>query len=461
MRTVPALVALACVACTSSAARQARQLYDRGDYAGAAQLADAKLAGRAGDDDLWGVRIRALLAQGDARGVAADYAKYVAARGGDDADLVIDMAIATLDQGLDSTSAEVRIQSIGYIEDLALEPLAEDVMDQMESEDDRVAAAAAVAILRGHPQAPYILEQLQHSDDPLARAIAIEGIGRKVGKHADDDLRRAAADPDPRVRAAAMGALGGVFDEVSTRSLAEGLADADPMVRTAAARALADRRRGALAAYAKTALADEAAAVRLAGVAILAAAKDVPGLQALLGGADLVVAVQAAAALRGADPAGAARAIDAALASDQSAVRVGAVNLMQAAVGKGEAFRRAHPLLADKDLAVRLAAARVLAYQEHADEAIPVFAAALDGTERLSAAADLARLGDARGTAALSAAILSAKRPADRARAAAMHGSARRITPGLVASLADPSGQVRVVAAFYLIKLARDERIEE
>ena len=460
MRIVSGLVALTCLACTSSAARQAKQMYDRGDYAGAAQLADTNLAGRPGDDDLWNVRIRALLAQGDGARLATDYAKYVATRGGDDADLVIDLATATLDQGLDSTSVDVRLQTIGYIEDLALEALAEDVMDQMESEDDRIAAAAAVAVLRGHPQAPYILEQLQHSDDPQARAIAIEGIGRKVGKHADDDLRKAAADPDPRVRVAAMIALGGIFDEVSTRSLAEALGDPEAAVRAAAARSLADRRRGDLAGFAQKALADETAAVRLAGVAILAAAKDTAGLQALLGSDDAIVAVQAAAALKGADLAGATRAIDAALARSESAVRVGAVNLMEAALGKGESVRRAHVLLADPDLAVRLAAARVLAYQKaHPAEAVAVFAAALDGAERLSAAADLARLSDPRGVATLSAALLSAKRPIDRVRAATMHGSAHRITPGLVAALADPSGQVRVVAAFYLIKIARNEQV--
>jgi HEAT repeat protein len=459
MRIASGLAALTCLACTSSAARQAKHLYDRGDYAGAAQLADSELVGRPGDDDLWNVRIRALLAQGDGARIAGDYAKYVQARGGDDPDLVIDMATATLDQGLDSMSVDVRIQTIGFIEDLALEPLAEDVMDQMESEDDRIAAAAAVAVLRGHPQAPYLLEQLQHSDDPHARAIAIEGIGRKVGKHADDDLRKAAADPDPRVRVAAMIALGGIFDEVSTRSLGEALADPDATVRAAAARSLADRRRGDLAGFARKALADESAAVRLGGVAILAAGKDTAGLQALLGGDDPVIAVQAAAALEGADPAGAAQAVDAALARSESAVRVGAVNLMEAALGKAAAFERAHRLLADADLAVRLAAARVLAYQKHAAEAIPVFAAALDGTERLSAAADLARLGDARGVATLSAALQSAKRPADRVRAAQMHGSAHRITPGLVAALADQSGQVRVVAAYYLIKIARNEQV--
>src|SRR5687768_10294827 len=93
--------------CTSTAARQARPLYDRGDYAGAAKSADAGLAEHASDEALWHVRIRALLAQGDARGVAAAYERYRATRGGDDAGLVTDMAIATLGQALKSTSLDV------------------------------------------------------------------------------------------------------------------------------------------------------------------------------------------------------------------------------------------------------------------------------------------------------------------------------------------------------------------
>jgi len=458
MRPAPILaLALACaLGCTSTAARQARRLYEHGDYAGAAQLADQELARHAGDDALWGVRIRALLAQGDARAVATAYAQYRAVRGSDDAALVADLAEATLGQGLQSTSIDVRVQTIEYVEDLMIEGLAQDVMDEMASDDDRVAAAAAVAVLRGHPQAPYLLEQLQHSDDPLARAIAIEGIGRKVGSHAGEDLRTAAADVDPRVRTAAMIALAGLDDDSTTRSLAEAQTDVDPGVRAAAARSLATRRRGDLPGYAEVALADAAMSVRLAGVALLAAAKDTARLQALLGGDDLVIAVQAAAALHGDDPTGATRAIDAALASDQPVIRAAAINLMEVALGKDAALERGRARLVDADVVPRLAAARLVGYLRYAAEAIPVLAAALDGPERLSAAADLIKLGDDRGVEVLSAAVLDGAKPSDRLRAVSMHGSAHRITPGLVAALADASGQVRVVAAYELTKLARN-----
>jgi HEAT repeat protein len=463
--------------CTSTAARQARQLYDRGDYAGAAKSADAGLAEHGSDSALWQVRIRALLAQGDARGVAAAYERYRATRGGDDAELVKDMAIATLGQALKSTSLDVKVQAIGYVEDLMLMPLAEDVMDLMAHDDDRVAAAAAVAVLNGHPQAPYLLEQLQRSDDPAARALAIEGIGRKVGKHAADDLRQAAADPDARVRIAAMGALAGLSDETTTRALAEAQRDAEPSVRAAAARSLAARKQGDLVGFARVALADAALSVRLVGVALLATAKDQAALLDLTGGEDVGVAIAAAAALHGADPAAATRApatasperpddgsagtasavraIDAGLASALAVDRIAALNVAEAALGSAAALERGRAKLADPDVTVRVAAARLVGYLGAATDAIPVLAAALDGPERLSAAADLVLLGDDRGVTVLSSALLDAKRPDARLRAVSMHLTARRITPGLVAALADPNGQVRGVAAYTLIKLAR------
>jgi HEAT repeat protein len=460
MRSATLLLAAGLAGCTSSAASQARRLYDNGDFAGAARLADQELAGNTGDEDLWHVRIRALLAQGDRAGVADAYSRYRQMRGKDDGSLVTDMAIATLGQGLQSTSSDVRVETIGWIERLELEPLAQDVMDQMESDDDRVAAAAAVAVINGHPQAAYLVEDLQHSSDPVARAIAIQGIGRKVGEKAGDDLRKAMVDPEPIVRAAACDALSYVKDDASTRSLIEALADEDAVVRTAAARSLAVRRMGDLSGYARVALVDPNANVRIAGIALLVSAGDTAGLQTLLAGDDPVLAVHAAGALAGADPAGAARAIDTALASSDPQARIGAINTMQAALGATAAVERARALVGDPDVAVRLAAARLLAYGKLVDEATPVLVAALDSDERLSAAADLAKLGDTRGTTLLSTAVLEPRKASERAKAALMHGSAHRITPGLVAALADQSGQVRVIAAYQLINITRDRREE-
>ncbi|HSK00880.1 MAG TPA: hypothetical protein VK932_06555, partial [Kofleriaceae bacterium] len=105
---------------------------------------------------------------------------------------------------------------------------------------------------------------------------------------------------------------------------------------------------------------------------------------------------------------------------------------------------------------VRLAAARTLASTGEQAAAIELFAAALAGDSALSAAADLARLGDARGTELLDRTVRDAAAGPDaRAAAAAAHVTARRVTPGLVAALADASAVVRVEAAAALVAIAR------
>jgi HEAT repeat protein len=105
---------------------------------------------------------------------------------------------------------------------------------------------------------------------------------------------------------------------------------------------------------------------------------------------------------------------------------------------------------------VRLAAARVLAHGGDRGAAITVLVAAMTGDTALSAATDLAELGDSRGIQALDAAVRDTKATPDhRAQAALAHRSARKVTPGLVAALADTNGVVRVEAATALVMIAK------
>jgi HEAT repeat protein len=85
-----------------------------------------------------------------------------------------------------------------------------------------------------------------------------------------------------------------------------------------------------------------------------------------------------------------------------------------------------------------------------------VFTAALgDADQGIQAAADLASLGDPAGLKALSDATRDPKRTVEqRAAAAAAHRTAHRVTPGLVAALADPNSLVRIEAAAALGALA-------
>jgi HEAT repeat protein len=448
-----------------SRAQHTVALYETGDYAGAARTADAELASHPGDEALWQMRIRAALALGDRPGVAKAYAAYRDRLGGDDdRELLRDLAIATLGQALASPSVKLKVAAIEAVEAAELEPLADQVAQRMRDDDDRVVAAAAVAVLHGAPDAPKAAGDMLRSEDAEARRIAVEGIARKVGKLALADLEAAGGDPDPRVRRAALRWLGQLQDAGAAELLTRHLRDPDEAVRAAAATALA-RVGAASRELARVALADPALAVRLAGIELLAAAHARAELAALADDGDPVVATEAAIAAGGGLPA--ARALDRAASAAAWATRAGAANLAVRAVGKDAAVVVARKLAGDAELSVRLAAARVLAHAGDRNSrdrnsrdrtaAAAIFAAALASLDhQLDAAIDLAALDDARGITALDHAIGDPERAAPaRAAAAAAHGAAHRITPGLVAALADDSGAVRVEAAAVLALMTR------
>jgi len=439
-------------ACASHNGR-AVSLYESGDYAGAAHAADEGLKAHPGDDGLWQMRIRAALALGDADAVTRAYGDYARQRDGDDRDLLRDLAIATLGQALASPSAKLKIVAIEAVEAAELQSLADQVGERMGDDDDRVAATAAVAVLHGFPQAPQVASQMLHSENAEARRIAIDGIGKKVGALAAVDLAKAIGDSDPRVRRAAARWVGQLKIKDAADVLARRLrSDPDEAVRAAAATALARLATGDLAADAKQALADKALAVRLAAIDLVVAAKQTQLLAGLAEDPDPMLATEAAIALKRSDLA--ARALARAAASDSWTTRAGAANTAIRALGETDGVALAVKLLADKELEVRLAAARALAHSGRQDDAKRVFEAVSD--QNVSAAADLADLGDARGLVALGAAVRDMKRgPDQRAQAASAHRLAHRVTPGLVGALADPNGVVRVEAASAIAVLAR------
>lgn len=458
MRLAPLVLALA--ACGPSAAAQhAQTLLDRGDYRGASQYAEGELAKHPDDAQLHRVRLRALLGLGDARAAVDDYRTWYQARGNhDDLPALRTMAMTTIWQGLHAPSAQLKLQAIRAVERLELEALAEDVGQAMGDDSDVVAAAAAVAILRAYPQAPEVADQMLHSDDAQARAIAVEGIGRKARGYAADDLRPALADPDPRVRAAAATAIGALGDNRDTTILLELAGDASAEVRAAALRGLATGARsprGEVAARARTALADEALSVRLAAVPVIARAEGKEGLRALLASPDAMVAVSAARAIG--DRAGAVAAFDRGLAATDETVRAGVVNLLASGLEAGAARARAQAAMKDASVVVRLAAARAQAYLGATDAAIAGFAeiagtASFDPGDRADAAAELARLGDARGAPILIE--LGGSDDAAVRRAVVIgHLGAGTITPALWAALADDQAALRLDAAAALLTL--------
>jgi HEAT repeat protein len=440
-------------------AQQAVVLYEHGDYAGAARAADSGLAAHPSDEALWQMRVRAALAQGDAAGVGKAYAAYRAQlNGDDDRPLLRELAIATLGQALASPSVKLKIAAIDAVADAELQPLADQVADRMTDDDDRVVAAAAIAVMHGYQDAPRFAGQMLHSEDAEARRIAVDGIGKKIGKLALADLEKAGEDPDARVRRTAIRWLGQLKDADAVELLTKRMHDPDEAVRAASASALARIGIGNLPELGKLALADHALAVRLAGIELLVAAhlaETQAKLTALTDDPDPMVAAEAAIARGGGELA--AKAIDRAASAGEWTVRAGAANLAMRALGKEAALALARKLAGDPELAVRLAAARVLAHGGDRPAAAAIFATALtDPDLALQAAVDLAAQDDERGVQALDAAVRDPEHgPPARAAAAAAHHTAHRITPGLVAALADESGVVRVEAAAALALLSR------
>ncbi len=438
-------------------AQQSVSLYEAGDYAGAAKAADDGLAKHPQDEGLHQMRVRAALAQGDSLGLARAYHNYKSAIGEDDKELVREVAIATLEAGLQSPSAKMNVLAIQAIEAAELQELADAVAQKMESKDDRVVAAAAIAILRGgYLQAPGVAADLLASENAEARAIVIEGLGKKAGTLALDDLRRAATDPDPRVRRIAIRWLGQLKDQSAVALLTRRMRDPDEAVRAASATGLARIGIGNLESLGSQALKDHALAVRLAGIELLAAAKRIDRLvQVAESDRDPMVAAEAALEAKRSDLAIAA--VQKAAQAELWTMRAGAANLATRAFGRDKAAPFLLGLTSDNDAGVRLSAARALAHAGDKATALRVFAAALEDPERrLSAAQDLAVLGDPRGIAILDEAARDLGATPDvRSAAVNAHRGARVITAGLVAALADSSGLVRVEAAAVLISLAK------
>lgn len=459
MRCAWLICVLALQAACANHAKPSVALYEKGDYVGAARAAESGLVNHPDDDGLWQMRIRSALALGDADSIAKSYATYKQKRGGDDKELLRDMAVATLGQALASPSQRLKIAAIDAVQAAEIEALAEAVAQRMGDDDDRVAAAAAVAVIRGYPQdAIQTATEMLRSEDAEARRIVIDGIGRKFGAYALIDLHKAAADPDPGVRRAAIRWLTKQKDPEAVELFERNLRHLDEGVRAAAASGLARIGRGDLVAFAKRALADKALAVRLAGIELLIEAKRNGELTQLAqSDPDPMVAAEAAIAVNRKDLAQAA--LDKAAADARWTIRAGAVNTAARALDKQAAIAFARKLMTDSDVRTRLAAARVMLASGDKAGALAIFEQALATDAAVSAATDLARMNNERGTQVLSDATRDPKStPDQRAAAAAAHGTAHRVTPGLVAALADPNGVVRVEAAAVLVLLAKEPR---
>lgn len=444
------------------AVRHAQSLLRQGQYAGAEAEADQALRQHPGHAGLWRVKIQAAFGRGEASRAVGLYEDWQRRRGSHDPGLLRRLAMTTLWQGLRVPSAQVRARAIQVIERGELEPLARDVAENLTHDSDLVAGAAAVALLRSHPNAPRVATQILQSDDAAARALVVEGIGRKIGAAARAELLPALSDPQPAVRRAAVQALGAADHDLAARLIHLARNDEDGPVRATALRALAREQRVAEMARetARRALRDDAyPGARLAAIDVLARVDDDEPLRRVAVSDDVAVAVHAAVALG--DAAVRNEAVRRALAHAEPAMRQTGIDALQHLADRTIALKLAAGGLGDASWRVRLAAARALLYLGEQARAVEVLARALDaadGRERVDAAADLMSLGDPRGEQAL-AVLGRSTTPDIREAVVRAHARPRRgaggdpITGVLVAALADESPLVRILAAETLLAL--------
>jgi HEAT repeat protein len=461
MRTLPYLLVLAILAACGGpppSAREARTLLDRGDYGGAERIADRELERVPGHPEYWRIKIQAALSAGDAARAVEVYESWRQHRGAHDEAALSAMAKTVLWQALRVPAAEVRVDAIQIIEQRELEVLAQDVIDLVAADDDRVAAAAAVAVVRIHPHAPRVLTDLLRSSDARARELAVTGIGRKVGEHARDDLVPMLDDPDPSVRRAAVRAVAGFGAGRDTeRLVAIARDDADGTVRAAALLALARGDRGGTSEVAMAALDDDYTGARLAAVSLLARARGGgarPVLAELASSDDLLLALRAATELAAlGEPR--VDTLERALAAEAWTVRASAVNATARVAPRRTALTLLGGAIVDPRIDVRLAAARALLALEQTERAVRELLAALGAPTddpRLQAAIDLTRIDHPAGVEAL-ADLAASPSTGVRAGAIRAHHYADRPTTALVAALADDTIANRVTAADVLLEL--------
>ncbi|MBK7535962.1 MAG: HEAT repeat domain-containing protein [Myxococcales bacterium] len=337
--------------CASGATKQSVSLYESGDYRGARAAAERGLATAPDDEDASRMHVRAQLALGDGAEVARSYHRHKLARAGnDDAALVLELAEATLGQGLRSPSTALRLASIRAVEESELRGLADAVAERMTDPDDRVVATAAAAVLRGYPDAVEALDDMLRSEDEEARRIALDGLGRKVAKHARAELTAGAADPDPSVRRTALRHLASLRDPSHAALFQQRARDRDAGVRAAALHGLAAldvprlgaQTRAELAPVLAAALRDPALPARLAAVALAAALGARAALEPLLVDPDLTVALGAARAL-GASEAVAGQVVARGLASSRWTDRAATLNQLGAVLGAAAPARARAP----------------------------------------------------------------------------------------------------------------------
>jgi HEAT repeat protein len=385
--------------------------------------------------------VDAAIARGD---VAAGVAAYEQAGVPDEARLRA-LARGAVWRSLAAADVAERTRAVEIAAALADAPLDRALAERLDDAVPSVRALAAVALARDNPQVRALVAALLDGQDAAARAIAIDGLGA-LGDGAER-LGRLATDGDARVRSRAARALAELRPENARALLVALTADGDAGVRADALRAIGALGDRAALPVVERGLADPALGARLA--ALSAIARLAPE-RLCAPPADPFMMLRAAVALArlGHDD-DAAAAIRAGAAHPRPDVRVAAMNAAGELGAAGADV--AATLLRDRDLEVRLAAARALCHAGRPAAALPVLAAALATPLALDAADELARAGDDRGARALTAAAQGGDAGTRRA-AIALLAPLPSATAALTHALGDGDARVRLTAAAALLR---------
>lgn len=348
-----------------------------------------------------------------------------------------EIALATLWAALEAPDPAARQAAVEVIERAEIEPLAQAVSKRLGDDDEHVQLAAAIALLRAHPDASAIVLGALEAPEPSLRVAAVRALARKLKRDAAGTITPLAKDADAGVRASVLAGLVG-RDAVEPARAA--LADDDGGVRAAAVRALGDPD------AALKLLEDPYLGARLAALEVVADHGAEESLEAPVVTKDPYLALRAGVILaRRGETAPGARAIDVAGRAADWPLRAAALNAL-ADVGPKRAVEFAAVFDKDPVAEVRLAAARALARLGDAARAQTMLRALLDGPTALDAALELARMGASGGAEAVRARWDAGDAPARLTivrEAGALPGTDAILLDGA----RDPSPLVRVAAA--------------
>ncbi len=369
-------------------------------------------------------------------------------------------AIAIVNQGLQDNSPKLKLRALAIASRQRDVDFGQSVRPLLNNSHEMVAGASALYLHNSNSHADEIADKIaEHhlqSSSEHVRAFMLAGIARTRGPSSRELVLAGLSDKSARVRrvvTTAMGSWGHAQDRQRLAAIAE--SDSSPHVRSRALRALFHQKQGDMGLI-TSALQDNYVGARLAAIALLdkfGEDTSVQKLRALATPGDFPTALSAAAALFQRNKADMSELLSAALQSPDWETRASALNAATRCAPRHYALEMAILASADTHVQVSLTAARLLRRLGEDTRASATFQRVLRSeilADKLSAAADLAIIGDANAMQLLSSLSMSGSTD-ERIAAIDVQRASRVVSEGLLASLTDPALEIRLAAADALL----------